>query len=114
MMSIRPLDLAHHYMDCFYGTCPLQDMENILAPGLKFDGPLYCFSSSRDYLDSLKRDPPVNSTYQLLKQYECTDGACLVYTFTKPGVETLMTQFFKIKNDRITKIKLLFDEQAFH
>ena len=52
-------------------------------------------------------------SYELIKSIEEATSVCLIYRFTKPGVSTLMTQWFEMENDKIKKITLVFDTAAF-
>ena len=111
--KVSPIQLAEQYMRCFYGKAPLDDMEPLLANDLVFRGPLFQFSSAKDYLQALKADPPAAASYQMIKIFEIEDSVCLIYLFSKPGIETLMAQTFEIANGKIARIDLIFDTAAF-
>ena len=117
LMSIQktmsPVQVAEKYMACFYGDAPLESMEALLADDLIFRGPLYEFSSAKDYLESLRADPPIGAKYQMIKVYEGDNSVCLIYLFSKQGIETLMAQTFEINDGKISKINLIFDTKAF-
>lgn len=100
-------------MECFYGDAPLDSMRHLLADDLEFEGPFYKFNSAKDYLECLKVNPPSEAKYKMLQVYEGGDSVCLVYIFTKPGVETLMAQTFEVANGKIGRIRLIFDTKAF-
>jgi len=110
-----PLELAHTYMDCFFGKASLDNMEKILSDELYFEGPLYTFTSAADYLTSLKNNPPEDVSYKIINEYENKTSACLIYHFIKPGINTLMAQCFEVKLecDRISRINLIFDTSKF-
>jgi len=110
---MNPLNLAEKYMDCFYGKAPLDSMVDLLADDLVFQGPFHTFHSAKDYLESLKADPPLDASYRIVNVYENDNSVCLIYQFSKPGVETLVVQTFEIRGDRISKITLIFDTNAF-
>lgn len=110
---IKPIDLAESYMKSFFGQAPLQMMHALFAADLEFEGPFYRSSSAKEYIDRLKEDPPTDVHYVMEKTYEDENSACLVYLFSKPGVETRMVQTFEIADDKIRKIKLVFDTNAF-
>lgn len=110
---MSPVELAEKYMACFYGGVPLESMETLLADDLVFQGPLYEFSSAKDYLESLRADPPIGAKYQMLKVYEGENSVCFIYLFSKPGIETVMAQTFEINDGKISKINLIFDTKAF-
>lgn len=100
-------------MACFYGEAPLAEMESLLADDLVFQGPLYEFSSAKDYLESLKEDPPIGAEYKTIKVYEGDDSVCLIYQFSKQGIETLMAQTFEVDGGKIARINLIFDTSKF-
>lgn len=106
---MSPLEIAHKYMDCFYGQAPLEGMAQLLAEDMKFTGPLYKFETGQDYFMSLLADPVENASYEILYEYQNNKTACLIYLFRKPGVETVMSQVFEVTNDKINNILLVFD-----
>ena len=110
---MRPIELALKYMASFYGETPLASMIPLLADDLIFKGPFFEFDSAKDYLASLQADPPQEAKYQILDIYEKKNSVCLIYHFSKPGVETTMVQIFEIKKGKIARIKLIFDTAAF-
>lgn len=110
---MRPVELAEKYMACFFGDAPLEFMEALLADDLIFRGPFYEFTSARDYLESLKANPPNDAKYKLENFYENDNSVCFIYLFTKSGIETLMAQTFEVDDGKISKINLIFDTKAF-
>lgn len=100
-------------MACFYGDEPFASMADLLADDLIFEGPYFQYSNAKDYLESLKADPPTAVKYQLVKVYKDADSACLIYKFSKPGIETVMVQTFDVADGKICKINLIFDTKAF-
>ncbi|MDC1288134.1 nuclear transport factor 2 family protein [Gammaproteobacteria bacterium] len=109
----RPLDFAESYMKSFFGQASLEIMESLLADDLYFDGPFHKSSTAKEYLDSLREDPPEGANYKLEKAFENGNSACLIYMFSKPGVKTRMAQTFEIADEKICKIILVFDSNAF-
>ena len=108
----EPLDLALRYMDSFYGSAPLEAMEPLLADDLVFEGPLLRASTASEYLNSLRENPPDNVSYRLEEVYQKPGSVCLIYIFSKPGVETRMAQTFEIAKGKICRIRLVFDSGA--
>ena len=109
----KPLDLAESYMKSFFGQAPLEMMRTLFAVDLEFEGPLYKSSTAKEYMDKLREDPPTDAHYVMERAYEDENSACLIYRFSKPGVETRMVQTFEIADGKIRKIKLVFDTNAF-
>ena len=100
-------------MRAFFGEESLDTLNELFSSDLEFEGPLYKFDKATDYIDSLKSDPVKNASYKLLAEYQDKDSACIVYEFTKLNVSTTMVQWFQVKNEKITKIRLVFDSRAF-
>ena len=88
-------------------------MEEIFAENLIFEGPFQCTTSAKDYINSLRKDPPSNVSYEIEEVFENENSACFMYQFSKPGVKTRMAQTFDINDGKITKIKLVFDTRSF-
>lgn len=109
----KPLDLAVSYMESFFGQAPLEMMSALFADDLVFEGPFHKSSTAKEYLDRLREDPPTDVHYVMEKTYEDEHSACLIYLFSKPGVETRMAQTFEIADGKISKINLVFDTNAF-
>lgn len=107
------LELAKRYMDCFYGDAPLEGIKKLLADELDFEGPLFKYQSADEYYQSLQASPPVGVTYELINEFENGSAACLVYRFLKPGIDTVMAQYFEVENGKISKIRLVFDAAKF-
>lgn len=113
MRPVKPLKLARKYMYIFYSGADIDGLRAILAENVTFEGPFFKFDSAEAYLGSLRGDPREGFAYELIHSFEDDSAACLVYRFSKPGVETLMAQMFEVEGDKITKIVLIFDPRAF-
>jgi hypothetical protein len=110
---VKPLELALKYMEIFYSGKKLERLADILAEDLLFTGPFYTFNSAEDYIKSLKNDPPKGMKYEIIKSFEDESSACLIYKFQKKNISTTMAQFFEVKDEKISKINLIFDTKAF-
>jgi hypothetical protein len=111
---MKPLEFAQKYMDILFSESDIDELNPFLAEDLHFRGPFYQFDSANDYLDALKSDPPKAFHYHIIHSYQDRSSACLVYQFSKPGVTTPMAQMFEIENNKIKKIVLIFDTNAFN
>lgn len=49
----------------------------------------------------------------IMHSYEDSTSACIIYQFSKPGITLPMTQLFEVKNEKISKILLIFDTGKF-
>jgi hypothetical protein len=110
---MRPLDLAHQYMEIFYQSHNYDELSQLLSSDFTFSGPFYKFDSGVDYINSLKSDPPEEFEYKIIRSFETESSVCLVYQFSKPGVCEPMAQMFEISDGKICKIILIFDTKAF-
>ncbi len=110
---MSPLELAKKYMHIVFTSGKFDELQDILAHDLKFNGPLYEFYTADSYLKSMQEAPPKEFEYEIIKSYEDESSACLLYNFKKPGISTLMTQTFETQNDKITSIMLVFDTSVF-
>lgn len=110
---MTPIELALRYLEIFFSGNDLEALRPLFADDLIFEGPFFTFSSADAYLDSLRDDPPAGMAYELLATFERASSVCLIYRFSKPGVQTPMAQWFEIQGEVIRKIVLIFDTGAF-
>jgi len=108
-----PTELALKYLNAFYGDEPIESMEGILAENLIFEGPFQHTASAKTYLESLRKNPPTNVSFETEEVFEKENSVCFVYQFSKPGVNTRMVQTFEVNDEKISKIILVFDTNAF-
>ena len=108
-----PLDLARKYMTILFEQGDLNELDQVLAKNLYFSGPFYEFHSADTYIEALKSGPPRDFQYEMIAAYEYETTACLMYQFQKPGVSVPMAQYFEVKDDRISRILLIFDTAPF-
>ncbi len=113
LCNLKPLDLALEYMNVVFGGGDVGQLNNLLAEDCSFEGPFYHFENAADYIDSLKTDPPQDFGHTIIRAFQDETSACLVYQFSKPGVDTPMAQLFETDNGRISKILLVFDSAPF-
>ncbi|KAA3613991.1 MAG: nuclear transport factor 2 family protein [Calditrichaeota bacterium] len=108
-----PLELAQKYMDIVFTSTDFDQLREILAPKMVFQGPLYNFVTAEDYIESLFKNPPEKFNYSMIKSYMDATSACLIYRFAKPGISTVMVQYFEVENGKISRIMLTFDTANF-
>lgn len=111
---MTPIDLANKYMDILFNTVNISELATILDPELEFIGPYNTFNSADDYISSLLSDPPKDFSFEVIKSFSDDTYACIIYRFTKPGVETTMAQLFESSEGIIKRIRLVYDSEAFH
>lgn len=110
---MKALASALRYMDLFYTENDLEQLSDLFAKDLMFEGPFYKVESAEDYLDSLRDAPPKDMTPKILKAFADDSSACLIYQFSKAGISTPMAQLFEVEDGKITKIVLIFDTGPF-
>ncbi len=111
--GMRPLELALKYMDIVFAGKDIDQLRDLFAEKFAFRGPFYECDTAEAYIDSLKADPPVGFRYEIIRTFETESCACLVYEFSKPGVQVPMVSMFEASNGKINKIVLIFDTAAF-
>lgn len=110
---MKPLELENRYLGIFYSGKNIQDLSQLFATDLKFNGPFYTFDTSEAYINSLLYSPPKDFKYSILHSYENATSACIIYEFSTTGITLPMTQYFEVKNEKISKILLIFDTAKF-
>lgn len=101
-------DIAMEYLRCFCDG-DIDGLALLLAPDLKFMGPLHIFTSSEQYLDSLRAEPPEKSRYEILSITENDDSIVVFYVYFKLKQVMVIAQLFNISNGKIDEILLVFD-----
>lgn len=89
---------------------------NCLADDLDFKGSIDTFSNADDFIEALKRFMQMVRKVTLLQKYHDDDGGALLYdchTDTPAGV-IRTAEFFRVSDDRITTIRLVFDATLLH
>jgi len=103
---MKPLQLAIRYLEILFNKGNLDDLKVLFTVDFKFTGPFYEFHSSDEYIRSLKSDPPKYFSYKILKSFQDDHCACIIYQFSKPGINTPMAQIFELENEKIKKYSL--------
>jgi len=105
-------DIAMKYLMCFCEG-KINEIEPLLAPDLKFIGTLKSYSSAKEYLTSLRDDPPEPCSFNVLSITENDDFVGLFYEYLKPNQAMRIAQLFKIKDQLIQEVLLVFDGRGF-
>jgi hypothetical protein len=93
----------------FFCAGDIEGIEKLLSPDLSFNGPLHQFSSSESYIRSLYQDPPGHSSFTVLSVSEGENTVVVFYEYKKPDNTLLIAQHFKLRQDKICEIVLIFD-----
>jgi hypothetical protein len=111
---MSPAELAKIYLMSFFGEKPLEDMRSILNEDLKFTGPFYKYNTADDYIQSLKENMPIDAvSYRILQEFENENTCCIAYQSNNQGADETMAQLFEVNENKITRIRLLFDASKF-
>ena len=100
-------------MEVFYSGRDAGELHSVLADDLVFEGPFLRCESADAYIESLRGDSREGLSYEVLHEFESGASACLVYRFSKPGVEAVMAQVFETRGGKIARITLVFDTGDF-
>ena len=87
----------------------IEGLESVLATDLIFTGTFHSFASANEYLASLRSNPPENCRYDILSIMEDADSVALFYNYQKPDKAMRIAQLFKISDQKIMEILLIFD-----
>ena len=101
-------EIALEYLRCFCAG-DTERLKRLLAPDLKFEGTLYSFYSSEEYLASLRSNPPERCQYNVFSITENTGSVAVFYLYQKPRRVMRIAQLFKIADQQIYEILLVFD-----
>jgi hypothetical protein len=111
-MKMTNQEIAMAYLRCFCEG-DVEGMEPLLAPDLRVTGTLHTFESRKEYLDSLREDPPEECGYNVLGVTENEDSVALFYEYQKPDGLVQIAQLFRVRNQRIHEMLLVFDGRGF-
>ncbi len=99
------------YLRCFCEG-DITGLEPLLATNLRFTGTLHAYGSAREYLDSLNNDPPEKCGCKVQSITESEQTVALFYEYQKPDRSIQIAQLFKLKDEKIHEILLVFDARA--
>ena len=85
----------------------------LLTPTFRMEGPFFRFHSREEYLGSLAADAKEPRDFRILRLFEDGDEVMVLYRFMKPGVDTVMAQLFRFREEQIAETMLVFDGRAF-
>jgi ketosteroid isomerase-like protein len=105
-------EVAMEYLRYFCAG-DIDGLAQLLAPDLFFTGTFHTYHSGAEYLESLRSDPPEKCGYQVLSVTENEESVAIFYEYQKPDKVMQIAQLFKIKNQQIHDILLIFDGRGF-
>jgi len=105
-------DVAMEYLRCFCAG-DINGLKPLLATNLSFKGTLQTYHSALEYLDSLRSTPPERCGYKVLSVTESEDSVAVFYEYQKPEHVIQIAQLFKIRDQKIHDVLLIFDARSF-
>jgi len=109
-----PRELALRYLDVFVGREPIETMLDLLhASDFRFAGPFFEFDSAEAYVRALRDDPALDCSYEPITVLEQGTEACVLYEFRRGELRTPMAQLFRVRDERIHGVLLIFDSASF-
>lgn len=103
-------EVVLQYLRCFCAG-DIAGIEKLLSPDLSFNGPFHQYDSSESYIRSLRRNPPEKSSYKILSILSGDNTVAVFYEYDKPENKLLIAQHFKIRQDSICEILIVFDSE---
>jgi SnoaL-like domain len=105
---MRPMEVAEAYLARFCAG-DIDALAELLADDFEFVGPFVQTSGPASYLEALRADPPQDCSAEIIHAFDDGDLVNLIYRFSKPGINALMSQLFVIRGDTVTRTLLIFD-----
>ena len=106
-------DIALRYLDIFCSGKDFDELKELFAEDLRFEGPFFQCDSAEVYIERLKSDPPERLEYRVIKVFEDDDSVNVIYEFSKGSISSRMSQLFWLAKGKITWILLIFDSADF-
>ncbi len=104
-------EVVMEYLKCFCAG-DIDGLRPLLAADLCFTGTLHAYGTAKDYLDNLKKDPPDECDCKVLSITENEQSVAVFYEYQKPERAINIAQLFKVKNDKIHEVLLVFDGRS--
>lgn len=95
------------------GKLDAEQLYSLCAKDMTFTTPAYNFHNAKDYIESLKLNPPSPFSFSLLHSFEATNSATLIYYFSNANTATYMSQTFEVEKEKIVSILLIYDSAVF-
>lgn len=104
-------EVVMEYLRCFCAG-DVNGLESLLAENLYFKGTLHTYGSAKEYIETLKSDPPEECGYKVLSITESEQSVAVFYDYQKPDRVIQIAQLFKIEQEKIHEILLIFDSRG--
>ena len=97
----------------YFCLSDIEGLKTLLTSDLNFSGTFHNYHSAEEYLKSLRNDPPEKCRYKVLSVTENEDSVAVFYEYQKPERTITIAQLFKIRDQKIHEILLVFDGRGF-
>lgn len=91
----------------------IDGIEPFLVPELRLEGTLSTYNSASEYLNALIENPPEECDYKILIVTDNDGEVAVFYIYRKPNHNLPIAQLFKIRNNKIYEVLLIFDGRSF-
>ncbi len=87
----------------------------LLHDNLSFHGPIDTFDKPEPYLESLRKLSPIIQRIDVKKMFADGDDICLLYDMVTntPAGTAFVAEWYQVKGDRISAIRVVFDARPF-
>lgn len=108
----RNRDLVLSYLQYFCDG-DLEGLSELLAPDLRFEGPLMQCATREAYLLSLESDPPEKCDFRIRSLTENENSVAVFYDYIKQNESLAIAQLFIIDKKKIKETLVIFDGRGF-
>jgi len=91
-----------------FAAADVDGLAALLAEDLEVEGPYLHVLSRADYLEALRRDPPVPSEVSVVDVREVAAEVTLTYEYRKPGGTIEVVQGFRVADGLVQAVRLDF------
>ncbi|MDZ7766463.1 MAG: nuclear transport factor 2 family protein [Melioribacteraceae bacterium] len=96
-----------------YAKGDIKEVEKLIASDFNFDDPSTEFKTKDSYLESLNNNSVAASDFNILHTFENGNEVLLIYLFEKNGINTRISHYFKVDDDKINEMSLIYDKSVF-
>lgn len=96
-----------------YAKGDIKEIQKLISSNFSFEGPDADYNSKDSYLDSLNSNLPEASDFKILHTFENGNEVLLIYLFEKDGINTKISHYFKVDDNKIDEMFLIFDNNIF-
>ena len=105
-------DVALRFLERF-SAGDIDGLGSLLAPDLRFEGPIHRCSSAHEYLSRLRADPPTRGGIDIISITDNDDSVAVFYHYRKPDAIMIVGQLFGFESGHIARMLVVFDGRHF-